>query len=236
MSFSHSFLLCRVYYSVMACSKRGFFVISFSLLLSVVYAASSTLPGFEGFPPFPSDQEVDEEDFFDDDYDQAGDDFEEELEEEFEEDDEESDEYLEDNPEDFPEDFPKRDKANQPDQPPRPPKDADKIFYYRGNRTYYEDLPLKVSFVRGIRTDNGDVILMIVFNQSVNPRSVKAESFFLEDEEFPEDIRFSFNKKGDTIRVILPDCEEEFTITVQDVLAFNGECIEPVELLVKVED
>ena len=213
MSFSHSFFLRWVYYAIMRCSKRGFFCISFSLFFTVAYAASSALPGPEGFPPFPSDQEMHEEGFS------------------------ASDDEFEDPSEDIPPEFPNHDddKPMAP-PPPRPPKDADKIYYYRGNRTYSEELPLQVSFIRCIRGEDGTIIVMVIFNQSVNPRTVNHESFLIDDEELPENIRFSFNRKGDTIRVIIPEGEEEFRITVQDICAFNGVCIEPVELLARVEE
>ncbi|MBR5033387.1 MAG: hypothetical protein IKX70_06940 [Treponema sp.] len=183
------------------------FCISFSLFFTVVNAASSALPGPEGFPPFPPDQEMQEEDF--------------------------SEPELPVLPEapapDFPDD-------ERPDQPPLPPKNPDKVFYYRGNRTYSEELPLKVKFVRCEKGEDGEIILLIFFNQSVNPRSVNNESLLIDDNELPENIRFSFNRKGDTIRVIIEPEEEEFRLTVQDVCTFNGVYIEPVELLAKVED
>ena len=77
---------------------------------------------------------------------------------------------------------------------------------------------------------------MIVFNQSVNPRSVNHESFLIDDTELPDNIRFSFNKKGDTIRVVIPQDDEEFRVTVQDVSTFSGAALEPVEIIAKVED
>ena len=183
------------------------FCISFSLFFTVVNAASSALPGPEGFPPFPSDQEMQEEDFS-----------------------EPEPPVLPEAPApDFPDD-------ERPDQPPLPPKNPDKVFYYRGNRTYSEELPLKVKFVRCEKGEDGEIILLIFFNQSVNPRSVNNESLLIDDNELPENIRFSFNRKGDTIRVIIEPEEEEFRLTVQDVCTFNGVYIEPVELLAKVED
>ena len=225
MPYSHSFFLCRVYYAIMKCNKRGFFVISFSLFFTVCYAASSTLPGDDGFPPSPTDQEVSEEDSYDFNSDTDIDD----------------DDMQEDERPELPFDkpgpeFPERGEPKAP-PPHLPPKDADKIFYYRGNRTYSEELPLKINFIRCIRDEDGRLIIMIVFNQSVNPRTVNHASVLIDGDELPEDLRFSFNKKGDTIRVVIPDEEqEEFLISVQDICAFNGACIEPVELLAEVEN
>ena len=206
----------------MRCSKRGFFVISFSLLFSVAYAASSALPGPEGFPPFPPDQEMLEEDFSAPDSEKK------------------SDKKPEEPPEELPPELPEGETPKAP-PPPLPPKDSEKIFYYRGNRTYSEELPLKINFIKCMRDEDGTIIIMVFFNQTVNPRSVNNECFLIDDNELSENIRFSFNKKGDTIRVTIPqdeneDADEEFVITVQDVCGINGVCIEPVELLAKVED
>ena len=206
----------------MRCSKRGFFVISFSLLFSVAYAASSALPGPEGFPPFPPDQEMLEEDFSAPDSEKK------------------SDKKPEEPPEELPPELPEGETPKAP-PPPLPPKDSEKIFYYRGNRTYSEELPLKINFIKCMRDEDGTIIIMVFFNQTVNPRSVNNECFLIDDNELSENIRFSFNKKGDTIRVTIPldedeENDEEFRFTVQDVCGINGVCIEPVELLAKVED
>ena len=203
----------------MRCSKRGFFVISFSLLFSVTYAASSALPGPEGFPPFPPDQEMLEEDFSAPDS---------------------KDKPVDDPINELPPELPEDGKPIAP-PPPLPPKDSDKIFYYRGNRTYSEELPLKINLIKCMRDEDGTIIIMVFFNQTVNPRTVNHESFLIDDNELSDNIRFSFNKKGDTIKVIIPqdengDDDEEFIITVQDVCGINGVCIEPVELLARVED
>ena len=201
--------------------------ISFSLFFTVAYAASSALPGPEGFPPFPPDQEMQEEGF------SAS----ENGTPEFPEPPHKPEDYEPENPNPNNQN-PQLPEGEEPiaPPPPLPPKDADKIFYYRGNRTYSEELPLKVNFIRCMRGENGEIILMIVFNQSVNPRSVNHESFLIDDTELPDNIRFSFNKKGDTIRVVIPQDEEEFRITVQDVSTFNGAELEPVEIIAKVEE
>ncbi|MBO4639269.1 MAG: hypothetical protein J5710_05880 [Treponema sp.] len=197
-----------------------------------MYAASSALPGPDGFPPFPPDQEMHEEGFSASENGQP----------EFPEPPQPPEDFNQENnkpenpnPDNQNPELPEGEEPIAP-PPPLPPKDADKIFYYRGNRTYSEELPLKVNFIRCMRGENGEIILMIVFNQSVNPRSVKNESFLIDDTELPANIRFSFNKKGDTIRVVIPQDDEEFRVTVQDVSTFSGAELEPVEIIAKVED
>lgn len=140
---------------------------------------------------------------------------------------------------------------------PPPPKDPDKIYYYRGNRAYSEEQPLKVDSVSCSKEEDDSLIMLIVFNQSVNPRTVNNKSILINSEELPETTRFSFNKKGDTIRFVLSEIEieeeieeetetdaetedeaeveDEIRIKVKNVTTFNGVRIEPVELLVKVE-
>ena len=192
-----------------------------------MYAASSALPGPDGFPPFPPDQEMHEEGF------SASENGQPEFPEPPQLPEDKKPENP--NPDNQNPELPEGEEPIAP-PPPLPPKDADKIFYYRGNRTYSEELPLKVNFIRCTRGENGEIILMIVFNQSVNPRSVNRESFLIDDTELPDNIRFSFNKKGDTIRVVIPQNDEEFRVTVQDVSTFNGAELEPVEIIAKVED
>ena len=123
-----------------------------------------------------------------------------------------------------------------PPPPPPPPKDQDNILNYRGNRMYSMDLPLLINSVSCSKNEDESINIMIFFNQSVNPRSVSSKSFLINGEEISSDIRFSFNKKGDTIKMDIPECDEEFKIKVQNIAAFNGVKIEPVEITAKVED
>ena len=43
-------------------------------------------------------------------------------------------------------------------------------------------------------------------------------------------MAFSFNKKGDTIRLAIGVENEPFTVTVQNIESFDGTQLEPVEV------
>ena len=116
-----------------------------------------------------------------------------------------------------------------------PPKDAEHIYYYRGNRTYQENLPLEVNYLNCNRIDEDTVILEIVFNQSINPRSVNRDSFLIDNNTLPDGIRFSFNRKGDRIKIEVSMTDDSFEIKVQNVRAFDGTMIEPVEIVAQIE-
>ena len=120
-------------------------------------------------------------------------------------------------------------------EPPRlPPKDESKILNYRGNRTYNENLPLKVNQVKCTRFDDKTVCIEIVFNQNINPRSFKRESFFIDNNPLPEFCRFSFNHRGDAIKFAAPINSQTFKLKIHNVSSFSGNVIEPVEMLVEV--
>lgn len=123
-----------------------------------------------------------------------------------------------------------------PDRPHhiRPPKDSDNIIHYRGNRAYAEELPLEIIHTRCERKAEDAVSLVIFFNQSINPRSLKPDTFLLNNKPLPFAVRFNFNKKGNSIRMLLPSKEDTFKLKVQNISSFDGKMIEPVELLIEV--
>ena len=124
-----------------------------------------------------------------------------------------------------------------PDRPRRirPPRDPDNIIHYRGNRAYAENLPLEIVHTRCERKAEDVVSLIIFFNQSINPRSMKADSFSFNNKPLPFGTRFNFNKKGNSVRMLLPVKENTFKLKVQNISSFDGKDIEPVELLIEVD-
>ncbi len=125
-------------------------------------------------------------------------------------------------------------KREHPEPPKFPPKDESKILKYRGNRTYIENLPLKVNQIKCSRFDERTVCIEILFNQSINPRSFKKEAFFIDNNSLPEFCRFAFNRRGDTIKFVVPVNSQTFKLKIQNVRSFSGNVIEPVEMLVEV--
>lgn len=118
----------------------------------------------------------------------------------------------------------------------KPPKDPENIINYRGTRIYVENEELQIAETEAERIDDDTIMLAIVFNQSINPRSVGAESFIVDDEPLPEETRFAFNRKGDTIRMVVYMSDDYFSLKVQNVSAFDGTMIEPVEIDVELAD
>ncbi|MBR1640157.1 MAG: hypothetical protein IJ688_12290 [Treponema sp.] len=133
--------------------------------------------------------------------------------------------------------------VSPPPAPPQKPegpegnkeKNPQNFVHYRGNRTFVQQEKLVLLQVKSSRVDEDEVVMEISFNQSLNPRSVKSSSIILDDEELPEKVKFSFNRKGDTIRVQVPSKDDEIKVKIQGVRAFSGVLIEPVEILSHVE-
>ena len=119
--------------------------------------------------------------------------------------------------------------------PPPPPKDSENIMKYRGNRTYTENLPLKLVQARCVLQEGDLACIALFFNQSINPRSVHPTSILINNTPLPAFVRFQFNKKGDSLKVFMPVKMQSFKLKVCNISAFDGTGIEPVELLLEVE-
>ncbi len=126
-----------------------------------------------------------------------------------------------------------------PPQHPRPlppsPKDPDNMLYYRGNRTAQEDLPLTVNQVKVSRVGAAQVDVEIVFNQSINPRSVKHYRITIDGNEVPQNVSFWFNKKGDTVKFMLASEKDSLEFGIKGIRAFNGTVMSPTLITVQVE-
>ena len=121
-----------------------------------------------------------------------------------------------------------------PEPPKLPPKDESRILNYRGNRTYNENLPLRINQIKCTRFDEKTVCIEIIFNQNINPRSFKKEAIFIDNNLLPEFCRFSFNRRGDTVKFVAPVNSQTFKLKIQNVRSFSGNVIDPVEMLVEV--
>ena len=104
--------------------------------------------------------------------------------------------------------------------PPPPPKDSDKSMKYRGNRTYTDNLPLRINQTECLRKDGEFVSLSILFNQSINPRSVRPGKILINNKPLPPQTRFAFNT---------------FKLKISKIRSFDGSEIDPVELLIEVQ-
>ena len=134
----------------------------------------------------------------------------------------------------FAQEPPKEDFKDKPPQP-RPPRDPDNIVHYRGNRAYSEDLPLELVHTRCEKKADELVSLVLIFNQSIDPRTIRPDSCFINNKPLPFGIRFNFNKKGNSVKMLLPLKEDTFKLKVQNISSFDGKIIEPIELLIEVD-
>ena len=142
-------------------------------------------------------------------------------------------------PEGFPplplnQELPEEAPADRPPHP-SPPRNPDNIIHYRGNRAYSENLPLELVHTRCEKKADELVSLVLIFNQSIDPRTIRPDSCFINNKPLPFGIRFNFNKKGNSVRMLLPLTEDTFKLKVQNISSFEGKKIEPVELLIEVD-
>ena len=119
------------------------------------------------------------------------------------------------------------------DLPPAPDSD---IMHYRGSRVYSGNQAFEISQIKCKRIDEKTISLHITFNQSLNPRSVGKESIFLNGQPLPENIRFAFNRRGDTIKLLLPQLNDSFKLLIQKISSFDGKELAPIERLIEVEN
>ena len=118
---------------------------------------------------------------------------------------------------------------------PPPPRDPENIIKYRGHRAYTDNQPLKVSQISCERKAKDLVFVVIIFNQSVDPRSVHHDSFNVNNSPLPLGTRFTYNKMGNKVRLLVPVTTDSFKIKIQDIRSFDGSEIEPVEILAEVK-
>ena len=106
-------------------------------------------------------------------------------------------------------------------------------FLYRGNRMLSDGAEFLLQDVKSRKISDDCLCLELSFNQSVNPRTFTSESILIDGQEISSKIKFSFNKKGDTIKVEIPSKSENFSLMIQNVESFDGIQIEPVKIDIK---
>ena len=107
------------------------------------------------------------------------------------------------------------------------------IINYRGNRMLSDGAEFLLQDVKSRKISDDCLCLELSFNQSVNPRTFTSESILIDGQEISSKIKFSFNKKGDTIKVEIPSKSENFSLMIQNVESFDGIQIEPVKIDIK---
>ena len=124
---------------------------------------------------------------------------------------------------------------NPPPAPPSP-KNPDSMMYYRGMRTAQQDIPLSITQTKASRVSFDKVELEIIFNQSINPRSVKNTCITINGEELPKSTKFAFNKKGDTIKFEAEVQSNFCELALQKIRSFDGRLISPVKLSLEIQE
>ena len=121
-----------------------------------------------------------------------------------------------------------------PPEQERPFPERPDIMHYRGIRMPPENLPFEITQIKCHRFDDKVIVIHVIFNQSINPRSIARDSFLLNGKPFHDDVRFAFNRKGDTIKMIVIQKDDSFKLKVQKLCSFDGKELETTERLVEV--
>ena len=110
-----------------------------------------------------------------------------------------------------------------------PQKNPQDIINYRGTRLSLSGEPFFVTDISPYRSETGGVNLEIRFNRIINPRSVKADSITIDGNPLPENAKFSFNRKGDTIKLTFPEENNAFVLKIQNIASYEGISLEAAE-------
>ena len=122
-----------------------------------------------------------------------------------------------------------REQDNSGDSDSRMPEyEPHEIMNYRGSRMLADSGAFTVQTIKTERKSSSSLSFEVTFNQSVNPRSVTSSSILINGKEAPKKTKFHFNKKGDTVRVELPLSEDDFVVTIQNIVSYDGTPIEPL--------
>lgn len=113
------------------------------------------------------------------------------------------------------------------------PQTSPEIIFYRGTRTLSDGEIFTLQNIKSERNENGEILLEITFNQSVNPRTFNQDSILVNGEKISSKIKFTFNKKGDTIKLTVPAKSETISLSIQNVESFDGTKIEPTQINIK---
>ena len=107
---------------------------------------------------------------------------------------------------------------------------SSEVMKYRGNRVLSDGTSFNLQSIKTERNNDSEVTLEITFTESVNPLSVSKNSVVIDGDSISSETKFSFNKKGDTIRLSVPVKNERFSLKIQNVESFDGKTIETFEM------
>jgi len=107
---------------------------------------------------------------------------------------------------------------------------SEDFINYRGNRVFLSNDEFLLQEIRTERLSEFSITLEITFNQSINPRSFDYSSIKINGMDISPDTTFSFNKKGDTIKLTIPVKTQVFSLEIKDIESFDGTAINPIEI------
>ena len=113
----------------------------------------------------------------------------------------------------------------------RPPKNS--VINYRGTRMPAVNDFFFVKTAKYCKVNEKFIEMEVAFNQSINPKSIKPSLIVIDGAELPEDTKFSFNKKGDTVRFSLPVGLPLGKLKVRGLLSYTGTLVMPAEILIQ---
>ncbi len=122
------------------------------------------------------------------------------------------------------------------ENPELPARNPDKIINYRGNRVYKDNAEAAFGIINISceRLDENAVTMEVVFNQSINPRSITHESIFINQKPLDPDTHFLFNRKGNIIKLKFYTEEDTVICIIQKILSFDGNPLPPTKAEVEI--
>lgn len=123
-----------------------------------------------------------------------------------------------------------QDDAQKNNDPLQMQVKTDEFINYRGARVFISDEGLLLQNIQTERISDANVTIEITFNQSINPRSFDYTSIKIDGSPLPAKTTFSFNKKGDTVKLTIPTKKKDFTLEIRDIQSFSGTAITPIEI------
>lgn len=122
-------------------------------------------------------------------------------------------------------------KKTQPQHPTNAPVEANEFMSYRGQRKSVESEDFYMLEFKTGEYAKEILLVTIIFNQAVNPKSITKESICIQNSRKYELQGISFNKEGTKVRITVKD-SIEFPVNFQitNVQSYNGKNISSVSL------
>lgn len=104
------------------------------------------------------------------------------------------------------------------------------IVNYRGARKVITDESFKVCCIKSEKTKNDSISVEIRFNQEINPKSFSSSNLKINGKSVNNDVKFSFSRKGDSVKIQIPSQSESFSLSLVNIQTFDGEEIQEIQL------